>query len=262
MKPFLIIFGQSVSSYRLFAVLAVIFGVITLSLLLYRNKIGIYKVIALIIPLLVFFFTGARLFNLFLNPKAYETVSVFKLEFVGLSIFGGLIGAVFAVILWCIIFHIPVWRILDLCIIPAAGSFAIARIGCFLNGCCSGKFSDSIFAIVYPKFQDVQGLQAYPVLPTQLFEMFFALIVLIPAIIVLVKKNRLPEGSAFLIYASLFCAMRLIILPLRRLPYEPWIKLYFYPAFYIILIITLLAIFSIRYYMKVKGKVENNEVKS
>ncbi|MDD4542704.1 MAG: prolipoprotein diacylglyceryl transferase [Clostridia bacterium] len=262
MKPFLIIFGQSVSSYRLFAVLAVIFGVITLSLLLYRNKIGIYKVIALIIPLLVFFFTGARLFNLFLNPKAYETVSVFKLEFVGLSIFGGFIGAVFAVMLWCIIFHIPVWRILDLCIIPAAGSFAIARVGCFLNGCCSGKFSNSIFAVVYPRFINSTGLESYPVLPTQLFELILALVVIIPALIVLKKKKVFPNGSAFLIYASLFCAMRLIILPLRRLPYEPWIKLYFYPAFYIILIITLLAIFSIRYYMKVKGKAENNEVKS
>lgn len=262
MKPFFIIFGQSVSSYRLFAVLAVIFGVITLSLLLYRNKIGIYKVIALIIPLLVFFFTGARLFNLFLNPKAYETVSVFKLEFVGLSIFGGLIGAVFAVILWCKIFHIPVWRILDLCIIPAAGSFAIARVGCFLNGCCSGKFSNSIFAVVYPRFINSTGLESYPVLPTQLFELILALVVIIPALIVLKKKKVFPNGSAFLIYASLFCAMRLIILPLRRLPYEPWIKLYFYPAFYIILIITLLTIFSIRYYMKVKGKAENNEVKS
>ena len=262
MKPFLIIFGQTVSSYRLFAVLAVIFGVITLSLLLYRNKIGIYKVIALIIPLLVFFFTGARLFNLFLNPKAYETVSVFKLEFVGLSIFGGFIGAVFAVILWCIIFHIPVWRILDLCIIPAAGSFAIARVGCFLNGCCSGKFSNSIFAVVYPRFINSTGLESYPVLPTQLFELILALVVLIPALIVFKKKKVFPNGSAFLIYASLFCVMRLIILPLRRLPYEPWIKLYFYPAFYIILIITLLTIFSIRYYMKVKGKAENNEMKS
>lgn len=262
MKPFFIIFGQSVSFYRLFAVLAVIFGVITLSLLLHRNKIGIYKVIALIIPLLVFFFTGARLFNLFLNPKAYETVSVFKLEFVGLSIFGGLIGAVFAVILWCKIFHIPVWRILDLCIIPAAGSFAIARVGCFLNGCCSGKFSNSIFAVVYPRFINSTGLESYPVLPTQLFELILALVVIIPALIVLKKKKVFPNGSAFLIYASLFCAMRLIILPLRRLPYEPWIKLYFYPAFYIILIITLLTIFSIRYYMKVKGKAENNEVKS
>jgi len=262
MKPFLIIFGQTVSSYRLFAVLAVIFGVITLSLLLYRNKIGIYKVIALIIPLLVFFFTGARLFNLFLNPKAYETVSVFKLEFVGLSIFGGFIGAVFAVILWCKIFHIPVWRILDLCIIPAAGSFAIARVGCFLNGCCSGKFFNSIFAVVYPRFINSTGLESYPVLPTQLFELILALVVLIPALIVFKKKKVFPNGSAFLIYASLFCAMRLIILPLRRLPYEPWIKLYFYPAFYIILIITLLAIFSIRYYMKVKGKAENNEMKS
>ena len=262
MKPFLIIFGQTVSSYRLFAVLAVIFGVIALTLLLYRKKISIWKVIALIIPLLVFFFVGARLFNLFLNPNAYETVSVFKLEFVGLSIFGGFIGAIFAVILWCIIFRIPVWNTLDLCIIPAAGSFAIARIGCFLNGCCSGKFSDSIFAVVYPRFINSTGLESYPVLPTQLFELILALVVIIPALIVLKKKKVFPNGSAFLIYASLFCAMRLIILPLRRLPYEPWIKLYFYPAFYIILIITLLTIFSIRYYMKVKGKAENNEMKS
>ena len=69
MKPFFIIFGQSVSSYRLFAVLAVIFGVITLSLLLYRNKIGIYKVIALIIPLLVFFLQAQGSLIYFLIPK-------------------------------------------------------------------------------------------------------------------------------------------------------------------------------------------------
>ncbi|HQM96757.1 MAG TPA: prolipoprotein diacylglyceryl transferase [Clostridia bacterium] len=254
MKPFLIIFGQTVSSYRLFAVLAVIFGITSLLLILHKKKIGAWKTISLVISMLLFFFIGARLFNFLINPAGYENISVFKLEFVGLSVYGGFTGASLALILWSILFHIPIWEMFDLCIIPASGSFAIARIGCFLNGCCSGKFSNSIFAVVYPKFIDSNWLDSYPVLPTQLFEMTFAIILLIPALIIYKKNSRFPQGSAFLIYASLFCVMRLVILQYRRLPYEPWIKLYFYPAFYITLIFVFILIFLYRYIKNSKYK--------
>jgi prolipoprotein diacylglyceryltransferase len=116
-----------------------------------------------------------------------------------------------------------------------------------LNGCCSGKFTNSIFGVVYPKFADAGGLASYPVLPTQLFEMAFAIIILIPALIVQKKSDKFPEGSAFLVYANLFCIMRLFILPFRRLPYKSWVKHYFYPALYLILIFISLVIFLYRY---------------
>jgi len=247
MKPSLVIFGKTVASYRLFAILAVISGTTILLLLLGKKKIKVWKTAILAVFLLVFFFIGARLFNIFVNPAAYEDISVFEPEFVGLSIYGGFFGALLAVVLWCLLFRIPIFGILDLCIVPAAVSFAIARIGCFLNGCCSGKFTNSIFGVVYPKFADAGGLASYPVLPTQLFEMAFAIIILIPALIVQKKSDKFPEGSAFLVYANLFCIMRLFILPFRRLPYKSWVKHYFYPALYLILIFISLVIFLYRY---------------
>jgi len=247
MKPYLVLFGKTVASYRLFAVLAVILGIIILFPLFSKKKVKAWKTAILAVFLPVFFFIGARLFNIFVNPAAYEDISFFEPEFVGLSIYGGFSGALLAVALWCLLFRVSVFGILDLCIVPAAISFATARIGCFLNGCCSGKFTSSIFGVVYPKFADAGGLASYPVLPTQLFELTFAVIILVPALVVQKKSDRFPEGSAFLVYANLFCIMRLLILPFRRLPYEPWVKNYFYPAFYLILIFISLVVFLFRY---------------
>jgi len=68
--------------------------------------------------------------------------------------------------------------------------------------------------------------------PTQLFELVLALLGLVPA---LVFGRRLKHGSKFLLYGAWFSAMRLVILPLRSLPYDDIIKQAVYPALYLAL---------------------------
>ncbi len=62
---------------------------------------------------------------------------------------------------------------------------ALGRVGCFLGGCCYGQVTDSIFGVSFPagsaaahQFPAADG-RSLPVLPTQLFEAVFELIICI-----------------------------------------------------------------------------------
>lgn len=246
MKPTISILNYIISSYRLFAVLATLIGLVLLTINLRKNKVDMKKILLLFIPLILFFFLGARFFNVFLNPKAYETISFFKLDFAGLSIYGGLIGALIAISLWTFILKIPLWESLDACVLPSGISFILARIGCFLNGCCGGKITSSKLGIIYPHLKDLPKPFSLPVWPTQLFELFATLLILTLLVFINNKKIKLPSGSKFLVFSFLFSLARLLILPYRRLPYSNIIVNWLYPGFYLFFIILSLTLFIYR----------------
>ena len=75
-------------------------------------------------------------------------------------------------------------------------------------------------------------LRSQPVHPTQLYELILALIG-IPVCLSVARRFRLPAGGRFLCYEIWFCTMRLLVLPLRSLPYPPVVKTLIYPALYL-----------------------------
>jgi phosphatidylglycerol:prolipoprotein diacylglycerol transferase len=70
-----------------------------------------------------------------------------------------------------------------------------ARIGCLARGCCFGIPYKGIFSIQFP-----DGLVSYKVFPTQLFEIVFALILLI-GIAVLHRKKKPIFGITLVGYS-------------------------------------------------------------
>lgn len=100
----------------------------------------------------------------------------------GISFAGGLIFGVFMFFvshLFLMKKGIKGWlKDLELFICPLMIGHAFGRIGCFLGGCCYGKPSNSIFAVTFPEgsIQHLQYGYITPVLPTQLFEAVFLLI--------------------------------------------------------------------------------------
>ena len=81
----------------------------------------------------------------------------------GLIWYGGFLGGLFSSWLYARA-HGRVWlSVLDQLIPVVSLGHAIGRVGCFFNGCCSGRPTDQWYGVVFP---DQHG----PVIPTQLIE--------------------------------------------------------------------------------------------
>jgi phosphatidylglycerol---prolipoprotein diacylglyceryl transferase len=92
-------------------------------------------------------------------------------------------------------------------------SQAIGRVGCTLNGCCYGLESDSWCSIIYTD-PNSYGPLGIPVLPTQVFEIIYDLIVF--GVLLFLRKKLKPDGALFTVYFALYGAWRFGIEFLRQ----------------------------------------------
>ncbi len=248
MKPELTfwLFGLfiEIKAYDLFTVLGALVGAAVALPLLKREGLPALRALGLLTGLAAAFLVGARLFNFMINPAAYGgALRLYSLRLAGFSLYGGISGLLAVLLIWTRITRTDVWALLDALVLPGALAFALARVGCYLNGCCIGKAANTRWGMDFPlpeKGQELfggifsllgKGCTTINLYPTQLFELALALLGLIP-VLWLYFWRRPPSGVVFLLYAIWFSAMRLAILPLRSLSYAgPVVKL-FYPLFY------------------------------
>ena len=136
--------------------------------------------------------------------------SVFKVWEGGLTFYGGLVAAVVIGILYLKKRKLPVAEITYILAPQIALGVAIARVGCFLNGCCFGKTSELPWACAFPADSlagsVMHGLELHPV------QIYAAIANLIIAILLwrLLKKN-LPAGSVFASLLVFYGAWRFVI---------------------------------------------------
>ena len=243
MLPFINLFGFSVQSYYLFAVLAGLTGFVLSALSLRRLNMGIW---CIILPLLalVLALVGARLLNYITNPEAYSgSFSLWTLSYSKLSLVGGLATGGAGIMICCVLLRRSKGIIMDSFVVPAALGIVLLKIGCFCNGCCFGKPSNGIFGMVFPantiRYSFVESLpmlhaSSQRVHPTQLYEIFGVLVAL--GIALLFGRFFSPGGRTAL-FAGLFSLARWIVLPLRALPYSNVVINVVYPVIYGCLIV-------------------------
>ena len=70
----------------------------------------------------------------------------------GLTMYGGFIAAILVSILYLRHNRLSVWKACDAFAPSIALGIGISRIGCFLNGCCFGLPTDSVFGVAFPAF--------------------------------------------------------------------------------------------------------------
>lgn len=250
-------FGYSVQSYYLCAALAGIIGIVASAVSLKKEFSDIRRVLFPTM-LAVLAVVSARLMNYATNPTAYGTgFPVWKLRYTKLSLMGGLIVGTIAVFVIGLITKRDPLRLLDCVTFPAALGIVLLKLGCFLNGCCFGKPTDCIFGVVFPanasKYRFLESIPLFKetspcVHPTQMYELFGAVVSLIIALL-FERKLHAKSGVCFFTFAACFSIARLIVLPLRVLPYSDIVKHIFYPALYGTIIIVSIAaiIFRIRH---------------
>ncbi|MCX7020677.1 MAG: prolipoprotein diacylglyceryl transferase [bacterium] len=175
---------------------------------------------------------GARIFHFIYHYDQYAIhgdpwIQLLRIWDGGLMLFGGFIFALAGSLVYLWRKKLPIWEITDIMAPSVALGLGLTRIGCFFNGCCFGRATDSWLGVVFPHNSPVYnfnftGIKAgTPVLPTQLFESAagFALFGLL---ILLERKWKRFHGLLFGVLIAFFGAWRLFIEELRFREDDMW----------------------------------------
>lgn len=219
---------------------------------------------AVILGLVVFAaLVGARLWNLITNPAYYagQPDAWFGLHLTGFSLYGGLLLGAGTGLLLTRLLRWPSLRLAD-ALVPAIGvAIAVAKVGCFFNGCCYGLPTDLPWGVTYPygslPYLDqfsrgwiLFAAQSLPVHPTQLYEALAGLLGGAGALWLLNKK--LPDGVIFWAFVLWFSVCRWVISLWRAsdliLPIRHWLD----PVLYALLII--IAILMLFRHLRIGGR--------
>jgi phosphatidylglycerol:prolipoprotein diacylglycerol transferase len=123
--------------------------------------------------------------------------------FEGLTIYGAVLGALLAVLIYCWVKKISFWLIGDVIAPGAILGQAIGRIGCFMNGCCYGLPTSLPWGVVYTNPGSYCPL-GEPFQPTQIYHLIWNLIGF--GILWSLRRRLKPQGSLFLFYLALYAA--------------------------------------------------------
>ncbi len=172
---------------------------------------------------------GARLFYVFDNWASFagHPIDIIRIDQGGLAFFGGLMGGAVGLLggLWAKGLRIRPTLDVVASLIPLGHAFG--RVGCFLNGCCFGKVTQSWVGVRFPRIVNssgdilgsepylhqlrtgaIDGSQAWslPVYPTQLFEVGYELIFFGILSYVLFRRRR--AGDVAWLYMVLYGVAR------------------------------------------------------
>jgi len=157
---------------------------------------------------------GGRLLYVLMNLKDYtkHPIDIVRIWQGGLIFYGGFFLSILVAIWYFKRNKIDVWRGLDVLSPAAAIGYSIARIGCFLNGCCYGKPTKSIFGIKFP-LSSSAGIYCAKVgskiHPTELYAMLASLVIFF--ILWFCYKKRKFYGQIFWSYIFLYSVYRFLI---------------------------------------------------
>lgn len=189
-------------------------------------KIGISpsQISNLAVSVMVAAIVGSRLFYVFTHMDEFAGSWLDAIAFwrglYGLSMLGGVILAVlvgFGYIVWK---RWPFWKLVDAVIPSFALGIFITRIGCFFNGCCFGRETDSCLGVCFPDGSlpaNVFGnLHLHP---AQLYSSLAGLFMLI-VLLVADRRKHFP-GFLFCLFTGLYGATRFGLEEYRYFDHDP-----------------------------------------
>jgi phosphatidylglycerol---prolipoprotein diacylglyceryl transferase len=213
MHPEFITIGSlTIHMYGLMIMLGAITGYIYMSRVS-KRELGIEpeKIQNLAVIIIVAAFVGGKLLFYLEKPSYYfsswdHITSNFRTGFV---FYGSLLFALPAIVWYFRKQKFPVWPMLDRIAITGAIIHAFGRMGCFFAGCCYGQPTDSIFAITFTDPMSKARPMHTALHPTQLYEVFYILIVLVT--LLMLKRYKRLEGRLIFVYVTLYAVGRSII---------------------------------------------------
>lgn len=185
---------------------AVLLGVLWVGKAVKKKGLGTFdNVIDLTIWVFIGGLIGARLFYVIAEFSYYSQnpAAIFRLTDGGLSFFGMMFGAYIVGIYYMKRAKLPVWKIADEIAVYLPLGYALARVGCLLNGCCYGVPANLPWAFPVPTVDNL------PRHPTQIYALLISLLIFI--IIWLFRNHRQFPGFLFWLYVLLYTVGRFIV---------------------------------------------------
>jgi prolipoprotein diacylglyceryltransferase len=157
-------------------------------------------------------------------PAAVRAGSLQPCLHVGRAAYGGLLCAIALALCYRLWRGLPVAAFFDRAMLGCGVSFLAVRVGCFLSGCDYGVPTASLLGVRFPAGSLAaidhaargfvpMGRPSLPVHPTQLYEALLGGV----AALVAAQRRRggRRDGSAFLLWVSLYAAGRFLLEFLR-----------------------------------------------
>lgn len=214
MYPVLIkIFGVPIYSYGLFLALAFLVCIILILRRAVIIGINPHEILDLSLYIIISGVLGARLLYVVFDFDYYvmHPFEILLLNKGGLVFYGGFIFSVIVGILFAKKRKLPVLVIIDLFFLYLPLGQAIGRIGCFLNGCCYGKPTESIFGVQFPEYSfsaNQFGINHW-VYPAQIYSSVTDLVIFV--ILGLRMKYKKYNGQIALYYMFLYGTARFLL---------------------------------------------------
>lgn len=220
------LFGIDIAYYGIVIAVGMLVAMLYLSYETRRmqENSGLYFDFAIVVILCGFI--GARLYYVIFSWDSYKNdlLSILNIREGGLAIYGGLIGATIAAIIFTRIKKMNFWRAADVAMPCVLIGQIFGRWGNFFNREAFGEYTDSVFAMRLPlnavRSSDVSSLMRansydgyIQVSPTFLYESLWNLGVLI--FLIIIKKYKRFDGQIFWLYVLLYGLGRFWIESLR-----------------------------------------------
>lgn len=174
----------------------------------------------------------ARIYYVIFSWDYYREhlMEIINLRQGGLAIYGGVIGGVAAVVLFCRIRKLPWRRALDIACAGLVWGQVVGRWGNFFNREAFGEYTDGLLAMQLPAgdvrggeitarmrehLQVIDGIEYIQVHPTFLYESLWNIGVLLILLFLILRVRKRFPGMVFLVYLLLYGAGRFWIEGLR-----------------------------------------------
>ena len=258
----------AVGAYPLFITLAILTVVLVSYLIAVRRGLPGSRTLFCLLLMAAGALVGARLFDVLLNWQYYwqQPMRIIAFKPLGFAVYGGLMLSAATGVAACRLARLDPWRLADASA-PALGlGVAVARVGCFLNGCCYGlptslpwgvNFAPGSEAYAYQRlnlslfsiFQTAPKIQ--PLHPTQLYELLAGLIGALLAASLL--RRKFFDGAAFLVFVIWFTIFRYFN-DFLRVSAAGDMPGYFYPVFYGLILLAAVLIWNFKACCRKQGK--------
>jgi prolipoprotein diacylglyceryltransferase len=171
-------------------------------------------------------FLGAKL-QFLLEPDALGTASPIADGFRYVGGIGAALVALLILLRWGVI-KMNGLKVLDSCALATCAALAVARIGCFFEGCCFGTVTHGLLGVTFPpaspawRAQVAAGVLSaaavypHPVHPLQLY--FLLLWALLFGALLTVWRRGVRDGTVLLVFVFADGLARWVLEPLR---FEP-----------------------------------------
>jgi phosphatidylglycerol:prolipoprotein diacylglycerol transferase len=152
---------------------------------------------------------GARLLDAAAHYEHYlaHPLDVFQMD-QGMAFLGGPLLVVPFVAVYVRWARLPLAKTYDLLALGLVPGLAIARVGCFLNGCCHGRATACPLGVCFP-YTTTPALRDVPVHPTQLYEA--AAVLLLSVVLFVVWRRRAFDGQIVLLFFLGYAVLRGLI---------------------------------------------------